>query len=226
MKTNARIVVVGGQKGGTGKSTIAQNLAVALALDGGDVMMIDTDTPQNTSKNWTESRRADSISPAIQCEIRNAETESASNALTNAIALFRSGFSHIVVDTGAADSLDLRVALVDADVLIAPFIPNQADLWTVRKLDEVARETRAKVNPRLRVYAVVSNAPANAAIAEPATAAEYLSKFKSLQLARAVLRSRMAYPRAMAEGRGVLDYAGADQRSRDEVRALYSEIFK
>ena len=220
MKTNARIVVVGGQKGGTGKSTIAQNLAVALALDGGDVMMIDTDTPQNTSKNWTESRRADRISPAIQCEIREGLDVGA------AIGLFRTGFSHIVVDTGAADSLELRVALVDADVLVTPFVPNQADLWTVRKLDEVARETRAKVNPRLRVYAVVSNAPANAAIAEPATAAEYLSKFKSLQLARAVLRSRMAYPRAMAEGRGVLDYAGADERSREEVRALYSEIFK
>ena len=51
----AHIAVIGGQKGGTSKSTIAQNLAVALTARGERVGIIDTDNTQNTSLVWSDS---------------------------------------------------------------------------------------------------------------------------------------------------------------------------
>ena len=51
------IVLIGSEKGGTGKSTIACNLAVALALDGRDVVIIDAD-PQSSAARWSERRAA------------------------------------------------------------------------------------------------------------------------------------------------------------------------
>ena len=51
------IVLIGSEKGGTGKSTIACNLAVALALAGRDVVIIDAD-PQSSAARWSERRAA------------------------------------------------------------------------------------------------------------------------------------------------------------------------
>jgi chromosome partitioning protein len=49
------IVVVGGTKGGTGKSTIATNLAVMFASRGRDVLLVDADE-QETSVDFTNMR--------------------------------------------------------------------------------------------------------------------------------------------------------------------------
>ncbi len=49
------ITVVGGTKGGSGKSTVATNLAVMLSLAGRDVLLVDADD-QETSKDFTSLR--------------------------------------------------------------------------------------------------------------------------------------------------------------------------
>ena len=214
-----RVVVIGGQKGGTSKSTIAQNLAVALALEGGDVMVIDTDSPQNTSDNWIESRNTGGITPAIHCSMQVGSKVGA------AIADCRKRYSHVIVDTGASDSEELRHALARADVLVTPFKPHQADMWTVRKMNEIVSETRA-VNPHLRALAVVSIAPANRRVSETATAADFLAGFTELTLAKTIIRDRLAYPRAMSEGRGVLEFEPVDEFARDEITRLYREVFQ
>ncbi len=49
------IICVGGTKGGTGKSTVATNLAVMLATSGRDVLLVDADE-QGTSTDFTNMR--------------------------------------------------------------------------------------------------------------------------------------------------------------------------
>ena len=48
------IVLIGGEKGGTGKTTIATNLAALRAMAGRDVLLVDTD-PQGSASYWTTS---------------------------------------------------------------------------------------------------------------------------------------------------------------------------
>ena len=49
------ILLLGGEKGGTGKSTLATNLAAWLAVQGRDVILVDTDV-QRTAANWVDRR--------------------------------------------------------------------------------------------------------------------------------------------------------------------------
>ena len=49
------IIVLGGKKGGTGKSTIATNLAVSISNKDKSVLLIDAD-PQETSYEWYQAR--------------------------------------------------------------------------------------------------------------------------------------------------------------------------
>lgn len=219
MKTKTRVVVIGGQKGGTGKSTLAQNLAVACALEGGDVMLIDTDTPQNTSNKWQLERGEAKLGLALHSSIHKGR------GVGDAIDDYKKRYSHIVVDTGGADSDELRVALIRADVLVTPFQPNQADMWTVEKMNKLVADARV-VNPKLRAIAVVSNAPGNPRVGEPASAAVYLEDFEELTLAQAIVRNRMTYPRALAQGRGALEYEPVDEKAREEINTLYAEVFK
>ena len=60
------IVLIGGEKGGTGKTTLATNLAAMRALAGRDVLMIDTD-PQGSANYWAQSRDEENITPRVAC---------------------------------------------------------------------------------------------------------------------------------------------------------------
>ncbi|QIQ74813.1 Iron-sulfur cluster carrier protein (plasmid) [Pseudomonas coronafaciens] len=51
------ILLLGGEKGGSGKSCLAQNLAVWLQARGGDVLLLDAD-PQGTTADWAAERSA------------------------------------------------------------------------------------------------------------------------------------------------------------------------
>ena len=61
------ILVLGGEKGGSGKSCLAQNLSVWLQRRGHDVLLIDAD-PQGTSVDWAREREENPDLPDIQVE--------------------------------------------------------------------------------------------------------------------------------------------------------------
>ena len=72
-KTNARIIVVGNEKGGSGKSTVAMHIAVALMKSGRRVATIDLDVRQKSFTHYIENRRAwaaTSRRPAIFVSMR------------------------------------------------------------------------------------------------------------------------------------------------------------
>jgi chromosome partitioning protein len=215
----AHIAVIGGQKGGTSKSTLAQNLAVALTGRGHRVGIIDTDNTQNTSLVWSETRKGDSSLASIMC------TDADAGTLPGLLTAWREQFSHIIVDTGASDSEELRSALLRADIFITPTRPNQADLWTVERADQLYRDAR-KLNKRLRAWIVISQASAtHPQRAELAAAAAFIGNYPELTLARAIIRDRAAYPRALGEGRGVLEYSPRDEKAIAEINLLSAELY-
>ncbi len=55
------VILIGGEKGGTGKTTIATNLAALRALAGHDVLLVDTDS-QGSASYWASSRDEAGIS--------------------------------------------------------------------------------------------------------------------------------------------------------------------
>ena len=107
------ILLVGGEKGGVGKSLIAVSLATMRALEGYDVLVIDADR-QASATLWSNIRVADQILPTVACIEKTGE------ALGTSVKDLATRYDDIVIDAGGRDAVELRAALTVADVVLFP----------------------------------------------------------------------------------------------------------
>jgi chromosome partitioning protein len=208
------IILIGGEKGGTGKSTIATNLATWLAHQGQDVLLLDADR-QSTAANWAAERGEHPNLPPVHCVQRYGN-------LFKPIQDLRTRYAEIVVDAGGRDSEELRSAMSIADKLYSPARASQSDLWTLDHLAKLVALAQA-FNRDLTAHVVVSIAPTNPRIHETDDAAELLGQFDELVLSRSVIHERKVYRDAMREGRGVMEMETA--KATGEIEALAKEIY-
>ena len=137
------IYVVCNEKGGAGKSSLAQSLAVHLAVDRkADVLLIDAD-PQRTTAEWAEER-AETDLPRIHC------VELTGN-ISHDLCDLNERYGEIVLDCGGADSKAMRSALGVADVALVPFRPKRRDLKVAPSMADIL-ETAQAMNKDLRVF--------------------------------------------------------------------------
>src|ERR1700720_922515 len=130
---SAHVIVLGNEKGGSGKSTTAMHLAVALLKAGQRVATIDLDSRQKSFSHYVENRDAWAKRAGIELEMPthvsiapgeaarvgdNEATEFAQFA--QAITAVEHGNDFVVIDTPAADSYLSRLAHGMADTLVTP----------------------------------------------------------------------------------------------------------
>lgn len=208
-------VLIGGEKGGAGKSTEATNLAVYLAYEGVDVVLLDAD-PQGTSARFVERRNEyNSSLPAVHCVQRSGDISATVKDLIRR-------YQVVIIDAGGRDSKELRSAMAVADLFITPIRASQADLETLPHVNELISLARL-LNSNLEAYALLSMAPSNPMIKEVAEAQEMISKFDQLKLANSIIRDRKVYRDALAEGRGVVEMNNSQAKA--EIQLLGQEFF-
>ncbi len=208
------ILVVGAEKGGVGKSTLATNLAVHLAAEGADVVLVDTDS-QPTSARFVERRNEAGFTPAVHCVQRTGDVAAALRDLAKR-------YEVVIADCGGRDSKELRTASAVANLLLTPIKASQADLETLPKVNEIVGLARG-FNPGLEAFAVLCMAPSNPAIREVADAQELLVEFDQLKLADTVIRDRKVYRDALLAGRGVVELDNGQAKA--EIQLLAQEFF-
>jgi chromosome partitioning protein len=209
------IVLIGGEKGGTGKSTLATNLCAWLAVAGQDVLLLDADR-QGTSASWAAERSQRAELAAVHCVQRYGN-------LLPAIQDLRQRYENVVIDAGGRDSEELRTGMAVADKLYSPAKASQSDLWTIDHLARLVDLARA-FNTRLEARVLISMAPTNPRINEERDAAEMLAEFSErLSLSRYVTRERKSYRDAMREGRGVMEMT--DPKATTEIESIAKEIY-
>lgn len=146
----AHIIVVGNEKGGTGKSTIAMHLAVALMNIGQRVATIDLDSRQKSLTHYVENRRAwskrcngDLRVPEHFCVARGSTRKLDDNeaieftGLVDAIAASEHVQDFVVVDTAGTDNHLTRLAHSFADTLITPLNDSYVDLDVLGSVDPI-----------------------------------------------------------------------------------------
>ena len=111
------ILVCGGIKGGSGKTTIATNLAAMRARAGKDVLLVDADE-QESATIFTAIRKRDQPQRPQYTSIILRESN-----LRSEIDRMRSKYDDIIVDTGGRDTRAQRASLSLADVLLLPLTP-------------------------------------------------------------------------------------------------------
>lgn len=207
------ILLVGGEKGGVGKSTLGSNLAVVMAKRGVDVMLLDAD-PQGTASKWI-GRRNDAGRQVIHCAQKTGEVFATAKDLAKRYEL-------VIVDAGGRDSKELRSAMMAADVMLMPIQASIADLETLEHMSEVISMAKS-INMGLQVKAVITRAPTNPSITEVAEARELLADYPEIELAKSIIRDRKVYRDALLEGCGVVEMNNS--KARAEVQLLSYEIF-
>jgi chromosome partitioning protein len=209
------IVLIGGEKGGTGKSTLATNLCAYLATAGQDILLLDADR-QSTSASWAAERSQHPDLAAVHCVQRYGN-------LYPAVKDLRGRYSHVVIDAGGRDSEELRSAMALADKLYSPAKASQSDLWTIEHLARLVDLARG-FNPHLQARVLISMAPTNPRINEEHEAAKMLAEFNErVALSGHVTRERKAYRDAMGEGRGVIEMN--DSKAANEIALIAKEIY-
>jgi chromosome partitioning protein len=203
----ATVITVAQQKGGTGKTTLAANLAVALAGTR-RVALIDAD-PQASLTRWAALRQArpDPVARLTAVEI-------AVWRLATELDRLRASHDVIVIDSPPRIDTDARVAIRAAGLVLVPVQPSPPDLWA-------AEGTLALAEAERRNSRIVLNRVPPAARLRDMVSAEIAAR--RLPRLAATLGNRTGFALAFAEGLGVTEYAPRSAAAA-EVSALVNEL--
>jgi chromosome partitioning protein len=147
------VIVVGNEKGGSGKTTIAMHVAVALLREGQRVGTIDLDSNQKSLTHYIENRciwakhQGIELETPIHRHIPRAEGAKLDEneaeelaAFEAVIASFGQSVDFLVIDTPAHDSYLMRLAHLTADTLLTPLNDSFLDFGTLASVDPMTHE--------------------------------------------------------------------------------------
>jgi chromosome partitioning protein len=183
---SAHVIVIGNEKGGSGKSTVAVHVAVALLKAGQRVATLDLDSRQGSFTHYIERRRIWSQNARLHLELPRHHLVARSEGLrvdqneaaefsdfAEAVSAVERSHDFVVIDTPGADTCLARLAHSMADTLITPVNDSMLDLDVLGAVDAVtlklteighyaemvreARRQRRLVDGRMMDWIVVRN---------------------------------------------------------------------
>lgn len=208
------IIVSGGIKGGSGKSTVAVNLAVMLAHEGKEVLLVDADD-QESAMDFTILRNEHMADAGYTCITLRGK------AIRTEVLRMSPKYDDIVIDCGGRDTTNQRAALSVADVYLVPFVPRSFDVWTLEKVSELVEDIQT-INEGLRPFIFLNRADHQGHDNEDAV--QYFAEYENLVLLDAPLGNRKAFANAAAQGKAVIEFRPKDVKAIAEVEKLHGEV--
>lgn len=204
------VIAVLNQKGGSGKTTIATNLAHALKRDSYTVLLVDSD-PQGSARDWNEASGGNII-PVVGLD---RET------LAKDLQAISQGYDWIIID-GAPQIAKLSAAAVKAaDLVLIPVQPSPYDIWACADLVDIIAARREVTNGKPQAAFIISRAIKNTLLSGEINQA---LKDYGLPVLKAGTTQRVVYPTTAAEGLTVFSDKYSD--AAREIDALKKEVLK
>lgn len=136
----SRIIAVGNLKGGTGKSTVAVNLACCLA-ESQPVTLVDAD-PQGTAAAWLKDGEAKGMPSSLEVVSRPLTAAVGSEPWQAEMCARRHHYGRIVIDLPPQKGEAFQAALRVADLLVVPVTPSAVDLHATAQALAVLHRVR------------------------------------------------------------------------------------
>lgn len=204
------ITVIGNLKGGTGKSTVTFNLSLWVATHRNVLVVVYDVDPQATLTDALDVRAEDGYQPMIfpGNQIDSLGTEGQN--------------TEVLVDIGMSDIDAMKEAIRQADRVLIPIAPSQADVWSTQRFIGMVSNICGENMPEMIGF--MNRSDTHRAVRETDEAFEALSTLDSLRMLETRLYQRTAYRRSFSEGLAVFEM---DEKSKaaQEVDALGSALY-
>ncbi|QJT37030.1 chromosome partitioning protein ParA (plasmid) [Aeromonas media] len=210
------ITIIGCNKGGAGKSTTAVNVAIALAMRGFDVVLVDADFQRSAAK-WYGYRQENNIQPSITL------IEKRDN-ISQTLKQLDEKYDHVIVDVAGKNSREFITGGTVAHQIIAPHQCSQFDLETLIELEQQVTYMR-DLNPDLKVYLYQTMATTNPILrgTERHEFLEFLKFYDQMTPLKSVACTRKSYRDAIPTGHAVVELN--NPKAKQEVLDLIEEVF-
>jgi chromosome partitioning protein len=217
------IIVVGGIKGGGGKTTIATNLAVWFVLQGKKTLLIDADE-QKSATSWAEQRDSTFQEKDSMDERKALPTISLSGRMLHEqLRRMKGDYDYVIVDTGGRDTTSQRSALTVADKFLVPFKPRSLDVWTVTDVKRLIGEIQA-VNPSLQSYYIINQGDSRGTDNSDAT--DIIRDMDCMESIPSVIGYRKAFSNAAAQGLSVWEIDRPDEKACTEMQHCAEYLYR
>lgn len=203
------VVAIINQKGGTGKTTLATNLAWVLA-EKGNVLLLDADS-QASTQNWAAGDGATPDNLAIR-EIGKGD-------LIRTVRSMAAGHDWVIIDGPPGITKTSADAVRVADVVLIPAKPSPLDVWAASDVVAAVQARQKTAQGLPKAAFVITMSQPRTRLGQRIDAALYEM---GLPVLRARTTQRVAYPNAINEGNSVI--VGRDQTARNEILAIKGEL--
>ena len=202
-----RTIAVIARKGGSGKTTVALNLAIAAHRRGLKTVVADSD-PQRSSVDLLRRRQAGP--PVVATSGRELFALQAASA--------RNGVDALIIDTPAAEEGEVSNAIVLADLSLFVVRPTLVDFYSLARTLKLVRHLHKPA------MVVLNQAPHPRGGVEPPAVRTAQAALEHLRLpvSPAILRTRAAYQSALARGCSAEEYL--DEAAAREIEHLWSVV--
>lgn len=211
-----RIIAVCNTKGGTGKTTVALQLAIARARQGKKVWFVDGDRQQTGA-----------LALSLRLEQKGKKevpfaTYSDGKSLQFNVRKLSDQFDTVIIDVGGFDATTMRAAMMLCDLLLIPFQPRSFDSWALPKMHTLLEEVLS-MRGEFPAYALLNSADPNSV--DNKEAEEALQDYPTMKFLNCPLGRRKAFATSSGYGLGVDELKTKDPKAVKEVKDLVKAVF-